>query len=141
MKERLCQYDVYRLADLQGDIFNVSQGARYVTKYFAHLQGLWDEYTELNPLLVCDCDGCVCNVGATMRKTHEYNQVICFLRVLNKSFSTFKSHIMLMDPIPSMNKVFSLLLQFESQFLDEDKELDVVQEVVAFAQNNIARSF
>lgn len=43
---------------------------------------------------------------------------------------------MVMDPLPSMNKVFLLVLQYENQFLVSDKETESLQEVAAFVQKN-----
>lgn len=40
LKERFTQSNVYRLVDLQGEIFSISQGTRSVTGYFACLQSL-----------------------------------------------------------------------------------------------------
>lgn len=53
LKERFSQSDVYRLADLQTEIFNISQGDRLVTDYFAALQVLWIEFTTLSPIRIC----------------------------------------------------------------------------------------
>lgn len=90
----------------------------------------------MNPLPTCTCDGCTCNLVAAVRKSHESNQVICFLRGLNKAFSTVKSQIMVIEPVPKMNKVFSLVLQFENQFLADEKELEVMNEVADFVRRN-----
>lgn len=87
---------------------------------------------ELNPLSACTCNGCTCNLAAAIRKIHESDQEICFLRVLNKSFGAVKSQIMVIGHFPSMNKVFSLVLQFENQFFADEKELEVNQELAAF---------
>lgn len=62
LKERFAQSDVYRFADLQTEVFTIAQGNRSITSYFTSLQVLWDELVSLNPLLVCVCEGCFCNV-------------------------------------------------------------------------------
>lgn len=54
LKERFSQSDVYRIADLQTKISNISQGYRSVTDYFAALQSLWNEFVTVNPLHVCN---------------------------------------------------------------------------------------
>jgi len=38
-----------------------------------------------------------------------------FLTGLNESFSVVKTQILLMDPLPPINKVYSLVVQEESQ--------------------------
>ncbi|MCI39824.1 retrovirus-related pol polyprotein from transposon TNT 1-94, partial [Trifolium medium] len=49
------------------------------------------------------------------RRNHSLLHTICFLTGLNANFSTVKSQILLMDPLPSINKVFSMVIQHEHQ--------------------------
>lgn len=42
------------------------------------------------------------------------DQVIQFLTGLNDSFSVVKTQVLLMDPLPSINKVYSMVVQEES---------------------------
>ena len=49
---------------------------------------------------------------------HDYLQteyVLNFLMGLNESYTQIRGQILLMDPIPPINKVFSLVLQEEQQ--------------------------
>lgn len=71
------------------------------------------------------CEGCFSNVVENLRMTQETNLVICFLRGLNGSFSGIEAQIMAMDPLPNKNRVFSLLLQHEREFVVLNKEVDV----------------
>jgi len=41
--------------------------------------------------------------------------VICFLKGLNDSYTTLKTQILLLEPLPNMNKVYSLNMQQERQ--------------------------
>jgi len=49
------------------------------------------------------------------RHFHTLNYAIRFLTGLNENFSVVKSQILLMDPLPSMNKIFSMVIQHERQ--------------------------
>jgi hypothetical protein len=52
-----------------------------------------------------------------MRAARNYrveDQIIQFLTGLNEHFAVVKTQILLMDPLPSMNKVYSLVIQEES---------------------------
>jgi len=40
-----------------------------------------------------------------------------FLRGLNDQFSNVQSHVMLMDPLPPISKIFSYVVQQERQLL------------------------
>jgi len=49
------------------------------------------------------------------RRNHTLLYAIRFLTSLNEGFGMVKSQTLLMDPLPSMNKIFSMVLQYERQ--------------------------
>jgi hypothetical protein len=49
------------------------------------------------------------------RRNHVLLHTVRFVTGLNDNFSTVKSQILLMDPLPPLNKVFSMVLQHERQ--------------------------
>jgi hypothetical protein len=51
----------------------------------------------------------------TARMNHHLLHTIRFLTGLNENFAVVKSQVLLMDPLPSLTKVFSLVLQHERQ--------------------------
>ncbi|MCI37994.1 flavonol sulfotransferase-like protein [Trifolium medium] len=61
------------------------------------------------------------------RNNHHMLHVMRFLTGLNDEFSVVKSQILILDPLPSMTKIFSMVLQFERQNcapnLDDSKAL------------------
>jgi hypothetical protein len=61
------------------------------------------------------------------RDNHRLLHVMRFLTGLNDNFNTVKSQILLLDPLPSITKIFSMVLQFERQnvspILDDSKAL------------------
>jgi hypothetical protein len=48
-------------------------------------------------------------------QNHLLLHTIHFLAGLNENFATVKSQILLMEPLPPLNKVFSMILQHEKQ--------------------------
>lgn len=50
-----------------------------------------------------------------MIQEHENKYVMAFLMDLNDSNKQVRSQILLMDPLPPINKVFSLVVQEENQ--------------------------
>lgn len=61
-------------------------------------------------------------------RERESDQLITFLNGLNNSFELIKNQILLMDPLCSMSKAYSLLLQIEKQ-----KEIVVSMEIGALS--------
>ncbi|PNX62575.1 retrovirus-related Pol polyprotein from transposon TNT 1-94, partial [Trifolium pratense] len=49
------------------------------------------------------------------RRNHTLLQTIRFITGLNDNFSTVKSQILLIDPLPPINKVFHMVIQHERQ--------------------------
>lgn len=117
LKQRFVHPDAYGIANLPSKIYAILLGERSVINYFASLQTLWDEFLALSPLPKCVCEDFFCNIATSLRLKQQSNLFICFLKGLNGSFTNIKSQIVGMDPLPAMNKVFSLLLQFEREFL------------------------
>lgn len=64
-----------------------------VNSYFNRLKGLWEELKNYRP-----------NVNNTDYKFED--QIKQFLMGLDEQFSNVRSQILLMDPLPSLNKVF-----------------------------------
>jgi hypothetical protein len=81
-----------------------------VSNYFTVLKGLWDELINYQPLPPCSCGSVKI---LTDYREHEY--ISRFLMGLNESFSHIRGQILLLDPMPPINKVFSLVLQEERQ--------------------------
>ena len=119
--ERFSQGDLFRIADLQDEIASLKQGDQSVTRYFTELKILWDELDVFRPTPTCRCDvQCNCGAFQEMRNQKNSDRAIKFLKGLNEQFSTVRSQLMLLDPLPSINKIFSLVIQQERQFAAEN---------------------
>ena len=53
----------------------------------------------------------------TIATLQQEERLMQFLMGLNDSFSAIRSQILLMDPLPAVNKAYSLVLQEENQRL------------------------
>jgi hypothetical protein len=74
------------------------------------LQALWDELSNYGPIPYC--------FYGSMKTINEYfhhEYVFQFLMGLNDSFSHFRGQILLIDPLPPINRLFALVLQEERQ--------------------------
>ncbi|KAF5471727.1 hypothetical protein F2P56_008500 [Juglans regia] len=89
LKTRYLRSDGPRVFLLEKSLSSITQGSSSITEYFSVFKTLWDEYQS------------------------EY--VLKFLVGLNDSYASVRSQLLLIFPLPSMAKVFSLLLQEESQ--------------------------
>lgn len=116
LKERFSQGDSIRVAELHEEISGFKQGTFSVSEYFTELRTLWEELDQYRPIPHCTCPvACVC---LAMRNTKLYLQedrVIRFLIGLNEQFQGVKSQILLMEPLPTMNRAFSMVIKQERQ--------------------------
>ncbi|CAJ2652049.1 unnamed protein product [Trifolium pratense] len=128
LKERFSQGDLVRVSEIQQEIYALTQGTRSVTDFYSDLKTLWEELEIYMPIPNCTChQRCSCAAMRLARSNHRLLHVMRFLTGLNDEFNTVKSQILLLDPLPSITKIFSMVLQFERQNcapnLDDSKAL------------------
>ncbi|MCH79609.1 retrovirus-related Pol polyprotein from transposon TNT 1-94 [Trifolium medium] len=126
LKERFSRGDFIRISELQIEIYSLKQGTKSVSAFFTALKILWEELEAYLPTPVCNCPRkCVCITGVmNARSQHDLLRTIRFLTGLNDSFDLVRSQILLMDPLPTINKVFSMVIQYERQFGGSSSNLD-----------------
>ncbi|XP_042944479.1 uncharacterized protein LOC122278348 [Carya illinoinensis] len=88
LEERFSQGNGLRIFELQNAISTLCQEQHDISTYFIELKVLWDE-----------------------------SYVMKFLMGLTDNFDNVRGQILMMDPLPSINKVFSLVIQEERQKL------------------------
>ena len=81
-----------------------------VSVYFGKLKTLWDELSIYDPM-----PGCICGKLTILLDRYQRDCVIQFLMGLNDSFHATRDQIMLLDPLPPLNKIFSMIQQQEMQ--------------------------
>ncbi|XP_074295987.1 uncharacterized protein LOC141623716 [Silene latifolia] len=110
LKERFEQYNGAQLYQVQDQLNQASQGSDSSSAYFTKLKGIWEELRSIKPI-----PSCTCGAHATIMKHEEDQKVIKFLMGLNESYKIVRGNILMMKPIPSINGVYSLLIQEEKQ--------------------------
>ena len=70
---------------------------------------------------VCSCDPkCMCNALTSVMERKKQDRVMQFLRGLYDQFNIVRSNVLMMDPLPSIAKVFSYVVQEERQLNSND---------------------
>jgi hypothetical protein len=116
LKERFAQSDLVRISELQQEIYALKQESRTVTEFYSALKLLWEELEIYLPMPNCRCRiRCTCEAMRAARANHSLLHIVRFLTSLNDEFSVVKSQVLLIDPLPPLNKVFSMVLQHERQ--------------------------
>lgn len=121
LRERFSQADLFRISEIQEEIFGLRQGDSSISKFYTSMKTLWDELDILNPLPVCTCNpSCSCGALRKIGEERNKNQVVRFLRGLNDQYSGVRSQLMLLDSLPNVNRVFAMIAQQERQFVTEN---------------------
>jgi hypothetical protein len=108
--QRFYQGDVFRISNIQEEIYTLKQGDNFVSAYYTKMKKLWQELDNFRPIPQSNCvHNCV--AIAKMKEYKDSDQVIRFLKGLNEQYYAVRSQIMLMDPLPTISKVYSLLVQ------------------------------
>ncbi|KAA8535330.1 hypothetical protein F0562_030333 [Nyssa sinensis] len=107
LESRFCHGNSARLFHLKRKISNLHQNQLSIPDYYNSIKQLWDELGNLQPT----------TDAHTLEKRAEDERVFQFLLGLNDSFAALRTQILATDPLPPLNKVFSILFQEEKQRL------------------------
>lgn len=112
IREMYGKLDRAKLFSLTQAMTELKQGNLLVTACFNRLSALWNELESAEEEL----EGPETTL-AQYRKIREREKVTRFLLILNESFSSFRSQILAMDPVPSLGRIYQLAVQEENQRL------------------------
>ncbi|KAL2466545.1 Uncharacterized protein Adt_42396 [Abeliophyllum distichum] len=90
------------------EISSITQGNISVVVYYTKLKKLWDEYACLMPI-----PSCTCGAAKEVAETNTFNRLMQFLMGLNDFFDHIRNQILVMDPLPNVNKAYSMILRVE----------------------------
>ena len=114
IKERFSVVNGPRIQQLRSDLSRCKQEGMVVATYFGKLKVLWDELANSDKIPSCTCGGCKCGIGAQLEKRREEEKVHQLLMGLDDaSYGTVRSNILASDPLPSLNRVYAMLVQEE----------------------------
>ncbi|KAL0348034.1 UNVERIFIED_CONTAM: hypothetical protein Sangu_1031200 [Sesamum angustifolium] len=115
LEERYGESNGPLVYQLQREITSISQGSLSVVEYFTKLKILWDELACLIPTQGCTCGFCICDYGKIAAESNTLNQLMQFLMGLNDTYDHIRSQILVMEPLPSVNKAYSMVQRVEKQ--------------------------
>ena len=82
--------------------------------YYGRLKTLWEELANHEQILVYGCGGCTCDIGSKLERRREEEKVHQFLMGLDDAtYGTVRSNLLACDPLPSLNRTYSIVVQEE----------------------------
>ncbi|KAL2243673.1 UNVERIFIED_CONTAM: Retrovirus-related Pol polyprotein from transposon RE2 [Sesamum indicum] len=97
------------------EISSISQGDMTLTSYLTKIRKLWNELFCLSPSPKCTCGGCNCGINKAIGEMYSSMQLMQFLMGLHENFDKEKSKLLMLDPLPDPEKVFSMVFAVEQQ--------------------------
>jgi len=105
IQKRYAVPNVPKIHQLKVEIASCKQGNLDVVEFFSKLMGLWNEVDNTIKHPVCTCDA-----ASKYAKMAEQDQVHQFLMSLDDAaYSNVRSQILTLDPVPSLDKIFSMV--------------------------------
>lgn len=99
-----------KLYHVKKEMSHVSQGTSDIASYFTKVKNLWDELDNLDEIPLCTCS----IVEKTLKREQD-QKLLQFLMGLNDEYNAVRGNILMMTPLPSISKVYSMLIQEEKQ--------------------------
>ncbi|XP_055806854.1 uncharacterized protein LOC129875578 [Solanum dulcamara] len=110
LEEGFDRVDGSRTYSLHKEIATLQQGTASVDVYYTKIKALWDEFEVLVPSPCCKCEKSKGFVAHINRK-----KLYQFLMGLNDSYHQARSHILMIDPLPTINQAYVMIAGDESQ--------------------------
>ncbi|PWA96217.1 hypothetical protein CTI12_AA041970 [Artemisia annua] len=114
LQEHYSQLDGHRIYQLTNDLVQLKQNNTSIEIYYQKLKGLWDEYDSLEAPYLCVCI-CNCENGRINGERDQRKRLIQFLMGLDECYANIRGQILLMNPMPSVAKAYSMIRQEEKQ--------------------------
>ena len=111
-----------------------------ISQYYTKLKKAWDELNYLMPLPSFSRRSCTCENVKAIASIFSSHQLMQFLMGLNESFDSVRSQILLLDPFPSVNKVYSMVLRIEKQREVTDISTTTIEDTTLFARSSSTKS-
>lgn len=114
LEERFSVTNGPRIQQLKSELADTKQRGLTILDYYGKLKSLWEALGSYDPVPSCTCAGCTCGVNDRLQKQKEEAMVHQFLMGLDDDmFATIRSTLLALDPLPTLNKVYSSLIQEE----------------------------
>ncbi|KAB2596147.1 hypothetical protein D8674_031597 [Pyrus ussuriensis x Pyrus communis] len=110
LKERFSHTNSVHLFHIEQEIHGSVQGNLNIGAYYTKLKSFWDERDAM-----CTLPTCTCGAAKELMQFQQSQKTMKFLMGLNESYAAVRGQLLLMDPLPVVNKAFSLIIQDEKQ--------------------------
>lgn len=115
LEEKFGDGDKSRVFYLRKQLAALEQGMDSIAAYSNKMKKILEELNCLDPKANCVCSGCTCGAYKKLDESHSSCVVMQFLMGLNDSYDNVVSNVLMLDPLPSFKKVYSMVARIENQ--------------------------
>ncbi|KAL0445015.1 UNVERIFIED_CONTAM: Retrovirus-related Pol polyprotein from transposon RE1 [Sesamum latifolium] len=110
LKARFGEGNSPMLYEIQREIASLTQGEMTISGYYTKLKKLWDELAHFTTLPKCSC-----GASKALSDLNASNHLMQFLMGLGDVYDHVRNQVLLIDPLPSVGKAYSMVLRVEKQ--------------------------
>lgn len=112
IQERLSIANRPHIQQLKAELVKCKQRGLSIVAYYGKMKKLWGELANYEQIPTCKCGLCKCRLEFLLKKKYEKEKVHQFLMGLDETlYRMIRSNILAQDPLLSLNKVYSILVQ------------------------------
>ncbi|KAF7801583.1 uncharacterized protein G2W53_040694 [Senna tora] len=127
---------------LQQELASLKQGSDSVTAYYNKIHRYWDELHRLRPTPRYYCGKCTCEFNKKLNDLEANTRLVQFLMGLNQPFEVIRSQILSLDPLPSVNKAFGLVVNVETEKeINSSQGSNLIEGSAMLAKGNTRNEF
>ncbi|KAL2248130.1 UNVERIFIED_CONTAM: hypothetical protein Sindi_2665300 [Sesamum indicum] len=115
LEQRYGECNRPQLYQIQREICFMTQENLPLSSYFTNMKRLWYEMAERKPTPQCTCSGWTCGAWKAVEDSVAFMQLMQFLMGLNDIFENVQHQILVMEPVSSINKAYSIIQSLEKQ--------------------------
>ncbi|KAF7116042.1 hypothetical protein RHSIM_RhsimUnG0039800 [Rhododendron simsii] len=110
LSDQFLQSNAPQIYQLKRSISALKQEELSISAYFTKLKSLWDELNSLQAFQPCTCGS-----EKFFSERLQQDRAMEFLQCLHEHFGPLRSQMLLMEPLPNVAKIYSLVRQEEKQ--------------------------
>jgi len=116
LERRFCLSNGSRKYSLNKEVYSMKQDRASISEYYTKMKCIWEELDSMMdlPQITQTNEEITAFLRALLRQQKE-QKLFQFLNELDENYSTQRSHVLLMTPLPSIETVFAMLQQEELQ--------------------------
>ena len=102
------------LYQLEKEISELYQGNDSVAVYYTKLKKLWEDLSDFSEVPECKC-ATTCEAMKKILTNEQRQKLMHFLMHLNDEYESVRGKILLLDPLPNVNKAYAMIQRVEKQ--------------------------